>query len=108
MRINGTFEYKPIGDVQTDPTTGFVVSGDDVPFKNGCECQIDKSIPAKQVVGTDGQIYAYNYDVFIPKYFNGELAVGCIVRVTSGNGTVDEFSVLGIDDMNRKYIEVWG
>lgn len=108
MRINGTFEYKPIGNVQTDPTTGFVVSADDTLFLKGCECQIDKSIPAKQVVGTDGQTYAYNYDVFIPKYLNGELAIGCTVRVTSENGTTDEFSVLGIDDMNRKYIEVWG
>ena len=108
MRINGTFEYKPIGNVQTDPTTGFVVSADDTPFLKGCECQIDKSIPAKQVVGTDGQPYSNNYDVFIPIYLNGELAIGCTVRVTSESGTTDEFSVLGIDDMNRKYIEVWG
>lgn len=108
MRTNGTFEYKPVGSVQTDPKTGFAIPNDKVPFLQGCECQIDKSIPAKQVVGTDGQIYAYNYDVFIPKYFNGELAIGCTVRVTSESGTTDEFSVLGIDDMNRKYIEVWG
>lgn len=108
MRINGTFDYRPVGDVQTDPATGFVVSADDAPFLKGCECQIDKSIPAKQVVGTDGQIYAYNYDVFIPKYFNGELAIGCTVRITSEDGVTDDFSVLGIDDMNRKYIEIWG
>lgn len=109
MRTNGTFEYKPVGSVQTDPTTGFVIPNDNsTAFLQGCECQIDKSIPAKQVVGTDGQTYAYTYDVFIPKYFNGELAIGCTVRVTSESGTTDEFSVLGIDDMNRKYIEVWG
>lgn len=69
MRTNGTFEYKPVGSVQTDPKTGFVIPNDKAPFLQGCECQIDKSIPAKQVVGTDGQIYAYTYDVFIPKYF---------------------------------------
>ena len=108
MRINGTFEYKPIGNVQTDPTTGFVVSADDTPFLKGCECQIDKSIPAKQVVGTDGQIYAYTYDVFIPKYFDGVLAIGCTVRITSEDGDIDEFVVSGVDNMNRKYIEIWG
>ena len=62
MRTNGTFEYKPVGSVQTDPKTGFAIPNDKAPFLKGCECQIDKSIPAKQVVGTDGQIYAYTYD----------------------------------------------
>lgn len=71
MRTNGTFEYKPVGSVQTDPKTGFAIPNDKAPFLQGCECQIDKSIPARQVVGTDGQIYAYTYDVFIPKYFDG-------------------------------------
>lgn len=108
MRTNGTFDYKPVGSVQTDPTTGFVIGADDTPFLKGCDCQIDKSIPAKQVIGTDGQMYAYNYDVFIPKYFNGELAIGCTVRITSENGGTDEFTVEGLDDMNRKYIEIWG
>lgn len=108
MRVNGKFDYKPVGSVQTDPTTGFVIDTDDAAFLQGCECQIDKSMPAKQVIGTDGQIYAYNYDVFIPKYFMGELAIGCTVRITSEDGGTDEFTVSGVDDMNRKYIEIWG
>lgn len=108
MRINGTFEYKPVGEVQTDPDTGFLIDGTETPFIKGCECQIDKSIPAKRIVGTDGEISTYTYDVFIPKYFVGELAIGSTMRITSEDGGVDVFSVLGIDDMNRKYIEVWG
>lgn len=108
MRINGTFKYSVIGEIQKDPTTGFVVSGKASELKDGCECQIDKSIPAKQIIGTDGQIYAYNYNVFIPKYFDGDLAIGALMQITSDDGVVDEFTIQGKDDMNRKYIEIWG
>ncbi len=106
-RNNGTFKYKAIQEGQRDPQTGFITGGNSE-WLDGCECQIDKSIPAKQVIGTDGQIYTYSYDVFIPKHFRGDLAVGAQFQVTSEEGVTDEFTIQGIDDMNRKYIEVWG
>lgn len=106
-RNNGTFRYTEIQVEQRDPDTGFITEAT-AEWMDGCECQIDKSIPAKQVVGTDGQTYTYSYDVFIPKYFRGVLAVGARMEITSEEGVTDEFTIQGIDDMNRKYIEVWG
>lgn len=108
MRINGTFSYKPIGAVATDPDTGFVGNVQTTGFVKGCECQIDKSIPAKCIIATDGHKYAYTYDVFIPRHFQGKLTIGCVVEVAHDNGAKDEFAIVGIDDMNPKYIEIWG
>lgn len=107
-RINGTFRYTVIQDVQKDPATGFVSSGEASVWLDGCECQIDKSIPAKQIIGTDGQTYAYSFDVFIPKYFNGDFAAGAQMEITSEEGVTEAFTIQGVDDMNRKYTEVWG
>lgn len=106
-RNNGTFRYTALKEGQRDPKTGFITAGASE-WLDGCECQIDKSIPAKKVIGTDGQIYTYTYDVFIPKHFNGFLVVGAQFQITSEEGVTDEFTIQGIDDMNRKYIEVWG
>ena len=53
-------------------------------------------------------MHAYTYDVFIPKHFKGELVVGAQIQVISENGVTDEFTIQGVDDLNRKYIEVWG
>lgn len=111
MRFNGTFTYKPVGVNTKDPNTGFVVgNGANATVVKGCECQIDKSIPAKVVKGIDGQEYAYNYDVFIPKYCRDAvgLTIGCVVSLTFYNGVKDEFTVRGVDNTNRKYIEIWG
>lgn len=66
-RNNGTFRYTALKEGQRDPKTGFITAGASE-WLDGCECQIDKSIPAKKVIGTDGQIYTYTYDVFIPKH----------------------------------------
>lgn len=109
MRFNGTFRYKPVVDETTiDTTTGFPIEEASVAFVEGCECQIDISIPARNVVGTDGQKYAYSYDVFIPKYFSGDVVVGSEVQVTFFDGRIETFYCQGIDNTNRKYIELWG
>ncbi len=109
MKYNGSFNYWHGGEVLTDPNTGFTVQSDTATFERGCECQIDISIPAKHYVGTDGQEYTYTYDVFIPKYFRGEISVGATIQLLRADGTViDEFKAQGVDTLNRKYIEVWG
>lgn len=109
MRYNGSFNYSKCGAVDTDPTTGFPVQGAEMPLERGCECQIDISIPARHYVGTDGQEYTYTYDVFIPKYFRGEISVGDRIQLLGADGTViDEFKAQGVDTLNRKHIEVWG
>lgn len=59
-------------------------------------------------LGTDGQMYSYTFDVFLPSYFEGDLSIGARVEVTLERGGVDEFTISGIDDTNPKYIEIWG
>lgn len=109
MKYNGSFDYWSGGEVFTDPTTGFVHQSDTATEHEGCECQIDISIPAKHFKGTDGQEYTYTYDVFIPKYFRGEIGVGDTIRLYNAEGNrIAEFKAQGVDTLNRKYIEVWG
>lgn len=108
-RNNGTFNYKIAQDAQKDQTTGFYTQSDSSDeWIPGCECQIEKQIPAKQKIGVDGQMHAYNYDVFIPKHFNGKLELTAQMQIFGEDGTSDEFTIQGVDNLNRKYIEVWG
>ena len=111
MKTNGTFKYIPIQDSATkDTKTGWTKysDGDTGGWIDGIECQIDRSIPAKQIIGTDGQMHAYTYDVFIPKYFDVELTIGVKIQVIGEDGNSDEFTIQGVDSFNRKYIEIWG
>ena len=108
MRTNGTFKYSILQEAVQDPETGFYQEQDNTEWQKGCECQIDKSIPAKQYVGTDGITYAYTYDVFIPKHFKGDLSIGTKIMLVFDDGGTDEFSIQGIDNLNRRYIEIWG
>lgn len=110
-RNNGTFRYKVVQEAQRDQATGFYTKPDNSDADEwlpGCECQVEKHIPAKHIIGTDGQMYAYNYSVFISKYFDGELGLATIMQIIGEDGSTDEFTIQGIDNMNRKYIEVWG
>lgn len=109
-RYNGTFNYTSIQSTQEDPDTGFYSTSETSAsaWAKGCECQIERSIPARQIIGADGQMYAYTYDVFIPRHFRGELAIGARMQVVSEDGVIDEFTIQGVDSLNRKYIEVWG
>ena len=91
-----------------DEATGFYTDDDAPVWVKGCECQVEKFIPAKQRLGTDGQMYSYTFDVFLPSYFEGDLSIGARVEVTLERGGVDEFTISGIDDTNPKYIEIWG
>lgn len=109
MKFNGSFDYRQAGNATVDPETGFLDNGADNAFVKGCECQIDVSIPAKNIIGSDGQTYAYTYDVFIPKYFRGVLNVGDTIRLMGADGSeIADITILGVDTLNRKYIEVWG
>lgn len=109
MRYNGKFQYKQISQAAMDPETGLYSSEGETEWQPGCECQIDNVVPAKHFIGTDGQEYTYNYNVFIPKYFDvSKLAIGTPIKVIGENGFEDEFEIQSIDPLNRKYIELWG
>lgn len=108
-RNNGTFSYALPQTPVRDKDTGFFKSGTNATeWKPGCECHIETFIPAKQRLGEDGQMFSYTYDVLIPRYFNGELSIGTLIQVTGEYGNTDEFTILGVDNFNRKYIEIWG
>lgn len=111
-RINGKFFYtEPTEDLR-DPETGFPLDPQEAEadWKPGIYCQVDQSIPAKQRIGTDGQVYSYSYSVFVDRIFanKGDLAVGALCKVILEDGTEEVFTILGVDTLNRKYIEIWG
>lgn len=112
MRTNGTFSFKPKTETAVkDPATGWnTYSGNASGWVEGCECQISRSIPARQITGVDGVIQSYTYDVFIPKYFVDaeKLKTGTEIMLTGEDGNISYFTVSGVDSYNRKYIELWG
>lgn len=109
MRHNGKIQYAAIPIAEQDPNTGFYKESGEEVWMEGCRCQIDKSIPAKQIVGSDGQMFQYTYDVLLFEAdFKGELGIGMNVRLIFDNGKEDEMTIQGIDDTNGRYIEIWG
>lgn len=109
MRHNGKFQYAAIPIAEQDPNTGFYKESGEEVWMEGCRCQIDKSIPAKQIVGSDGQMFQYTYDVLLFEAdFKGELGIGMNVRLIFDNGKEDEMTIQGIDETNGRYIEIWG
>lgn len=108
-RYNGTFRYKNAQEPTKDPKTGFLTGGGEGEWADGGRCQIDKHIPAKQIQGTDGQIHSYTWDLFIQRPFHdGDFRIGTIVEITMEDGSVDRFTIQGVDNQNRRYIELWG
>ncbi|MEG1553761.1 MAG: hypothetical protein RRZ64_00095 [Rikenellaceae bacterium] len=107
-RNNATFKYKQLGDL-TKGSNGFYSpagkAGDWLP---GCECYVEKHIPAKQRVGTDGQMFTYTYEVFIPKHFRGKLELNAPLLIQCEDCSVDEIVIQGVDNLNRRNIIVWG
>ena len=92
-RNNGTFRYTALPlEATRDEATGFYTDDDAPVWVKGCECQVEKFIPAKQRLGTDGQMYSYTFDVFLPSYFEGDLSIGARVEVTLERGGVDAVS----------------
>ncbi len=107
-RYNGRFKWKELPSIQKKPTTGFPVSSGSPEWQEGCECQIDKSFPAVVKRGEDGQEHGYTFDVFIPKISKAPFAIGMSIRLTNENGEEDEFTIQGVDTLNRRYTEIWG
>ena len=108
-RYNGTFRYRNDQEPQKDAKTGFYTGGGKGEWTDGCRCQIDKHIPAKQIMGVDGQMHAYTWDLFIQRPYDGtDLRIGTDIEVTMEDGTQDVFTIQGVDNQNRRYIELWG
>lgn len=111
MRYNGKFNYTELAEApERNKSTGFYESpAESSVWLPGGLCQLEKSIPAKQMIVEDGQMFSYTYDMFIPKHvFRGVLEIGAKIQFTSEDGVEAEFTILGIDDLNGRYIEVWG
>lgn len=107
-RYNATFKHKQLGTLTKGANGFYTQSQDGGDWIPGCECYVEKSIPAKQRIGTDGQIFTYTYEVFIPKHYRGILELNAPFSIQMEDGTDDEFSILGIDNLNRRSIIIWG
>lgn len=108
-RINATFKHKSIQQVVKDSDGFFDPTPNTSEWINGIECYVEKHIPAKQIIGVDGQVFTYNFTVFIPKHYKGKLEITQEMQlVYNETGKVETLIILGVDDANRKYIEVWG
>ncbi len=106
-RINSTFRYRSIHEASTDEN-GYQIPGSVGEWIDGIECYVEIHIPAKQVIGVDGQVFTYNFSVFIPKYFEGDIDVAQEMELTyDETGKTEIISIKGVDNLNRKYIEVW-
>lgn len=108
-RLNGTFRFRTPEEPRRDPNTGFLQGGEMGEWVDGGRCQIDKYIPAKQVIGTDGMSHTYTYDLFVPRPFHdADFRIGTEVEVTMEDCSTDSFIIQGVDNANRRYIELWG
>jgi hypothetical protein len=107
MRNNGTFQYKEVQPSEKG-ANGFYNQPAASEWLPGCECYIEKHIPAKQLIGEDGRTFSYTYEVFIPKHFRGVLNVTTPFQISCEDGSSDVFSILGVDNLNKRCIIVWG
>ncbi len=107
-RYNGSFRYKMVTVPVRDPDTGFYTPVLDSGWIDGCECQIETFVPARQKIGVDGQVITYTYEVFIPKHFTGVLTLTARMQLIGEDGNTDEITIMGVNNFNRKYIAVWG
>ena len=108
-RVNATFKIKSVQQVQKDDDGFYKPLPNTSEWIDGCECYVEKHIPAKQIIGVDGQVYTYNYTVFIPKHYNGNLELTQEMQlIYNETGKVETLIIQGVDDANRKHIEVWG
>lgn len=108
-RINATFKHKSIQQIVQDNDGFYDPVPDTSEWVDGCECYVEKHIPAKQIIGVDGTVYTYNYTVFIPKHYMGNLELTQQLQLTyNDTGKVETLTIQGVDDMNRKHIEIWG
>lgn len=107
-RNNATFSYKQTQSLVKGSKGFYTPSSYPVEWIPGCECYVEKSIPAKQKIGVDGQVFTYNYEVFIPNHFTGKLEQNAPFLIQCQDGSQTEITIQGIDNLNRRYIIVWG
>ena len=105
--VNGKFKYIiPMSSTVDDD--GFRRKASKEEWVEGIEAKLDKFIPAKVSIGTDGISYSYSYNLFIPKYFKIKLPIGTKILFTDNEGNSEMFTINGVDQMNKRYYEVWG
>ncbi len=107
MRTNASFRYKTLATDPYKDENGYLQPGTPGAWVNGIECMVEAHLPAKQIMGVDGQLIAGNYSVYIEKYFEGDLSVAQDVEITfDESGKTEIANIKGIDLLNRKYIEL--
>lgn len=106
MRWNATFQYQKSSSVTRD-ANGFLVDSTPSGLVPGTICQVERNAPAQHRIGTDGQEFVYDYELFtIPKYGN-VLEIGDTMEVRFNDGTTFTKKILGIDITDKKVLAVW-
>lgn len=107
MRNNANFKYSQVGGLNVN-SDGFYTQESAEEMKPGGRCCVEHNIPAKQKKGVDGVIIDYSYNVFIERPFRTKLKNNDLLSITMDNGdTILDRSILGIDNTNRRYVEIW-
>lgn len=106
MRWNATFRYRK-NPTQRRDANGFLIDASASPFVDGSLCQVERNAPAKHFVGTDGQEFVYDYNVYLPKEFCAVVGIGDVLEITLDDGTVIEKSIIGVDITDKKTCAVW-
>ena len=107
-RNNAKFKHREIANLSKDESGFYSLDSSREIWSLECECYIEKSIPAKQRFGADGHTYNYTYEVFIPKHYQGKVELNSKMVLLFDDGSQDEITILGVDNLNRRNIIVWG
>ena len=69
--------------------------------------QAERVVPARHLIGTDGQEFAYSYEVFMPRNYSSVLEIGDTLELTFDTGHTATAPIVGIDITNKKTLVVW-
>lgn len=106
MFYNATFRYRKSAQPTRD-ANGFLTDSPAGEFVDGALCQAERVVPAKHLIGTDGQEFVYSYEVFMPRSYSGTLEIGDMIELTFDTGHVVTSPIVGIDITDKKTLVVW-
>ncbi|MBQ6070013.1 MAG: hypothetical protein IJK84_10970 [Bacteroidales bacterium] len=106
MFYNATFRYKKSAQPARD-ANGFLTDSPASEYVDGALCQAERVVPARHLIGTDGQEFAYSYEVFMPRNYSSVLEIGDTLELTFDTGHTATAPIVGIDITNKKTLVVW-
>lgn len=106
MFYNATFRYKKSAQPTRD-ANGFLTDSPASEYVDGALCQAERVVPARHLIGTDGQEFAYSYEVFMPRNYSSVLEIGDTLELAFDTGHTATAPIVGLDITNKKTLVVW-